>query len=43
MDPNIVMGELRALRTIDQDVNKFADEFMSKVQKLDQSDISLMA
>ena len=35
VDPNVVMGELRALRTIDQDVNKFADEFMKRVQKLD--------
>ena len=24
-DPNVIMGELRALRTVDYDVNKFSD------------------
>ena len=24
-DPNVIMGELRALRTVDYDVNKYSD------------------
>lgn len=42
-DPNIIMSELRGLRTVDYDVNKYSEEFQSKVQKLDQSDASLLA
>ena len=30
MDPNVVLGELRALRCTDYDVNKFSEEFNSK-------------
>lgn len=37
------MGELRALRTVDYDVNKYSDQFQEKLMKLDQSDASMMA
>ncbi len=30
-DPNVIMGELRALRTVEYDVNKYSDQFQSKI------------
>ena len=43
VDPNVVIGELRALRCVDYDVNKYTDQFNAKAMKLKQTDPGLLA
>ena len=38
IDPNVIIGELRALRCVDYDVNKYKEQFNAKETKLGQSD-----
>lgn len=35
VDPNVVMGELRAIRCTDYDVQKYTDIFKNKALRLD--------
>ena len=43
IDPNVIIGELRALRCVDYDVNKYTDQFNAKAIKLSQSDPGTIA
>lgn len=37
VDPNVIIGELRILRCVDYDVNKYSDDFVAKTARLDKS------
>ena len=43
VDPNVVLGELRALRCTDYDVKKYTDAFNAKAIKLNQADPGMSA